>query len=238
MLSGPHGTEFSVSVSYTATPCVIQYALSHVLSVSHAVLGDHGYVDVHFDQANNAIRARDADTVVSLRMWANSPDQCSVEVTSELLTGSRLGEGPNFRRAEQLGDDLAEAAAARFKDATHQDPQSGGHSANAVASTGASAAVLADQGAAQQTLHHQGAAVGSVPAATVTQSQVQTATQSQVQNNGVQQQSVQHQVAPDAGQAAAVPATAPPGWYADPWNPAMLRWFDGIQWTGYTEQPR
>jgi hypothetical protein len=24
------------------------------------------------------------------------------------------------------------------------------------------------------------------------------------------------------------------GWFADPWGQARLRWFDGVQWTGYT----
>jgi hypothetical protein len=25
--------------------------------------------------------------------------------------------------------------------------------------------------------------------------------------------------------------SAPPGWYADPWLPHQVRWFDGVQWT-------
>lgn len=30
-------------------------------------------------------------------------------------------------------------------------------------------------------------------------------------------------------------ATAPPGWYADPWGHAWWRWWDGTAWTGYTD---
>lgn len=27
------------------------------------------------------------------------------------------------------------------------------------------------------------------------------------------------------------PPSAPPGWYADPWQPGELRWWDGLRWT-------
>ncbi|MDM7829807.1 DUF2510 domain-containing protein [Cellulomonas edaphi] len=30
-------------------------------------------------------------------------------------------------------------------------------------------------------------------------------------------------------------STAAPGWYAEPDNPAMLRWFDGVQWTEHRQ---
>lgn len=35
------------------------------------------------------------------------------------------------------------------------------------------------------------------------------------------------------------PAAAPQGWYPDPWAPpgAALRWWDGLQWTGYVSFP-
>jgi membrane protease YdiL (CAAX protease family) len=29
---------------------------------------------------------------------------------------------------------------------------------------------------------------------------------------------------------------APPGWYPDPWRQAWWRWWDGVSWTGYTDQ--
>ena len=32
-------------------------------------------------------------------------------------------------------------------------------------------------------------------------------------------------------------ATAPPGWYADPWRTATWRWWDGNGWTAYTSVP-
>src|SRR5262245_43590718 len=28
-----------------------------------------------------------------------------------------------------------------------------------------------------------------------------------------------------------------PGWYSDPWQSAPRRWWDGQQWTGYTQGP-
>lgn len=28
-----------------------------------------------------------------------------------------------------------------------------------------------------------------------------------------------------------------PGWYADPWQVAALRWWDGTQWTGAVSEP-
>ncbi|MEV6429475.1 DUF2510 domain-containing protein [Nocardia sp. NPDC051463] len=33
------------------------------------------------------------------------------------------------------------------------------------------------------------------------------------------------------------PTTIAPGWYPDHANPAVVRWFDGYQWTNHT-QPR
>ncbi|MFG1792374.1 DUF2510 domain-containing protein [Nocardia sp. NPDC049149] len=35
----------------------------------------------------------------------------------------------------------------------------------------------------------------------------------------------------------AVPQPAAPGWYPDPANPAIVRWFDGRQWTHQTQPP-
>ena len=39
---------------------------------------------------------------------------------------------------------------------------------------------------------------------------------------------------------AAKPETTPAGWYPDPGNPTVMRWFDGAQWTSHvqaTNQP-
>jgi hypothetical protein len=36
-----------------------------------------------------------------------------------------------------------------------------------------------------------------------------------------------------AAQAAARAALPPPGWHADPWGQARLRWWDGRAWTGH-----
>ena len=34
------------------------------------------------------------------------------------------------------------------------------------------------------------------------------------------------------------PALPPPGWHADPWHEASMRWWDGTQWSGYTWPPK
>jgi type II secretory pathway pseudopilin PulG len=34
---------------------------------------------------------------------------------------------------------------------------------------------------------------------------------------------------------ATKPITTEPGWYADPGNPAQVRWFDGRQWTSHVQ---
>ncbi|MBO0870284.1 MAG: DUF2510 domain-containing protein, partial [Micromonosporaceae bacterium] len=34
------------------------------------------------------------------------------------------------------------------------------------------------------------------------------------------------------------PSDPPPGWYADPWRQAALRFWDGGRWTGYVHQAR
>jgi hypothetical protein len=33
---------------------------------------------------------------------------------------------------------------------------------------------------------------------------------------------------------APVQASAPPGWYDDPWRQTRLRYWDGTAWTGHT----
>lgn len=30
----------------------------------------------------------------------------------------------------------------------------------------------------------------------------------------------------------------PPGWYPDPWNGQMVRWYDGFQWTWHSQPMR
>lgn len=32
-----------------------------------------------------------------------------------------------------------------------------------------------------------------------------------------------------------VPSPSPPGWYADPWQQAPLRWYDGQQWSWHIQ---
>jgi type II secretory pathway pseudopilin PulG len=34
---------------------------------------------------------------------------------------------------------------------------------------------------------------------------------------------------------AVKPVTTEPGWYADPGDPTLVRWFDGRQWTGHVQ---
>jgi hypothetical protein len=38
--------------------------------------------------------------------------------------------------------------------------------------------------------------------------------------------------------AQAGPRLPPPGWHADPWQEASMRWWDGTQWSGYTWPPK
>jgi hypothetical protein len=40
-----------------------------------------------------------------------------------------------------------------------------------------------------------------------------------------------------ARRRGATPPTAPPGWYADPWREAPVRYWDGSDWTHHV-QPR
>lgn len=203
------GTTSGVSDSHTAEPCLIRYALNHVLSIAPAVLNEHGYEDIHFDEVGNTVQARDADTVITLTAWARSQDQCSVEITSQLTPGSSLGQGPNLRRAERLGEDLAEAAAAMFQD--H------GRSGNRNISV--------PKFAAEPERQVQGEKVFIPGILNDTDDPEQQRQEAQATTEAAVQQT-------DAT------ATAPPGWYTDPWDPVMLRWFDGSEWTGYTQKPQ
>lgn len=40
---------------------------------------------------------------------------------------------------------------------------------------------------------------------------------------------------PAAASLASAPQLPPAGWYADKQNPSMDRWFDGTQWTDFTQ---
>ena len=37
-----------------------------------------------------------------------------------------------------------------------------------------------------------------------------------------------------AGTGQQPQSASPPGWYPDPWSPATVRWWSGIDWTPYT----
>jgi hypothetical protein len=238
MPSSDHpGTEPRVSVSYTADPCLIPYALNYVLSITPAVLREHGYEDVRFDESGNTVRARDEDTVITLTAWAQAPHQCSVEITSRLTPESQLGQGPNLRRAERLGEDLAEAAAAMFQDNGQPgsqnasvpnfpvEPERQAREENTVSGPGdrhldeaAESSVVAGTSGLERN--------GSSPAAgsaAGTTEEPRYEAQASVETTGYE---------------SAEAATAPAGWYTDPWDPALMRWFDGNEWTGYTHQPQ
>jgi hypothetical protein len=45
------------------------------------------------------------------------------------------------------------------------------------------------------------------------------------------------QPAPMPSEPDATPVSVEPGWYADPWGRAPLRWWDGAQWTGSVSEP-
>jgi hypothetical protein len=215
---------------------MIPYALNHVLSIVPAVLNQRGYEDIRFDEAGNSVRARDTDTVITLTVWEQSPQSCSVEITSRLAPGSTLGQGPNLRRAERLGEDLAEAAAAMFQ----ENGQPGGGNSTVpqfpfeperqvqgekVFIPGVSDFTdSADTPAAAGTFDafrdsgSEAAAHAADGATERPRQEARTSTEASVNQ-------------------AAEEAAAPPGWYPDPWDPAMARWYDGVQWTGYTQQP-
>ncbi|MFI6998905.1 DUF2510 domain-containing protein [Nocardia sp. NPDC050175] len=43
-------------------------------------------------------------------------------------------------------------------------------------------------------------------------------------------------VAVKSGSRPATPPVSSPGWYPDPADPRIVRWFDGYRWTDQTQQ--
>lgn len=214
----PRDERAGAPIGYTAAPCPVPYALSHVALVAFIVLGRLGYQDLHFDDDDGVLRGHDGDTAIALRVWAEDEARSCVEVTSELHPESVLGRGANLRRAERLGEDIAEAAATIAR-AGGPGPASWEPAPDPAASWEPAPDPAASWEPAP--------APAPVPRERVREPAVVVSALAAVV-------SAPAAVAPVPVQ----PVGPPPGWYHDPWNRATLRWFDGSAWTENTREPQ
>ncbi|MEJ2578559.1 MAG: DUF2510 domain-containing protein [Kineosporiaceae bacterium] len=207
--------------------CQIPHGTSHVALV---------FQDLRFDAVEGVLRGYDADAELSLRVWEEGEAASAVEVSMVLRSGSTAGRGPVMRRAERLGEDIAEAAATVARTGSTEAAFAGtggtdvgiGSAEVAFAETGgtdvgigSTEAVFAGTGGADTdtgSTGTRGADAGSAGPGTGSGPGLG------VGDIGM-------------GVAAEEPAGPPPGWYHDPWSEATLRWYNGNVWTERIREP-
>jgi hypothetical protein len=239
--SGASQLRGEVSAAYTARMCQIPHGTSHVALVAFLVLDRQGFQDLRFDAVEGVLRGYDADAELSLRVWEEGEAASAVEVSMVLRSGSTAGRGPVMRRAERLGEDIAEAAATVARTGSTEaafagtrDTDVGIRSAEvAFAETGgtdvgigSTEAVFAGTGGADTdtgSTGTRGADVGGADAG--------SAGPGNGSGPGLGVGDI------GMGVAAEEPAGPPPGWYHDPWSEATLRWYNGNVWTERIREP-